>query len=269
MGSTRLVTDAYGAVVASYKFKPYGETDSYSGTFSTNYQFTGKPVNADVGLSYYGARWYDPEIGRFITQDPIKNGTNWYVYCDNNPIKYIDPSGLDSESSIGGLGDSRSEGFNGLDNSGSNGFGGVGDPSSIGFSEGSDFSGVALPFSTEEDTPLPGSFGPIGDPIPIGRLGSPGPIIDLSLPPIGPKNPITGKSIFSSKNGDSDTWGTSLSMRFCRDGFNLYNFMGGFAVACGGVLALASAETTGPVGIYFGFGMCFAGGTMMEQSFKQ
>ncbi|MCL6589932.1 MAG: RHS repeat-associated core domain-containing protein, partial [Firmicutes bacterium] len=85
--------DAAGNVVASYKFKPYGETESYSGSFSTEYQFTGKPVSDEVGLSYYGARWYDPEVGRFLTQDPAKQGLNWYAYCANNPINRIDPDG--------------------------------------------------------------------------------------------------------------------------------------------------------------------------------
>jgi uncharacterized protein RhaS with RHS repeats len=60
LGSTRLVTDGSGNKVAEYKFKPFGETESYSGIFGTNYQFTGKPVNAEVGLSYFGARFYDP-----------------------------------------------------------------------------------------------------------------------------------------------------------------------------------------------------------------
>jgi RHS repeat-associated protein len=93
LGSTRLVTDAVGNKVAEYKFKPYGETDSSSGTFSTNYQFSGKPVNADVGLSYFGGRFYDPEVGRFITQDPGRQGLNWYTYCFNNPVTNIDPDG--------------------------------------------------------------------------------------------------------------------------------------------------------------------------------
>ena len=43
---------------------------------------------------YFGARWYDPELGRFISQDPAKDGLNWYAYCNNNPLKYIDPDGF-------------------------------------------------------------------------------------------------------------------------------------------------------------------------------
>jgi RHS repeat-associated protein len=93
LGSTRLVTDGSRNKVAEYKFKPFGETENYSGTFGTNYQFTGKPVNAEVGLSYFGARFYDPEDGRFLTIDPARQGLNWYAYCNNNPINTIDPDG--------------------------------------------------------------------------------------------------------------------------------------------------------------------------------
>jgi RHS repeat-associated protein len=93
LGSTRLVTDSTGAVVASYKFKAFGETEVSSGSFSTEYGFTGKPMDVGSGLSYYGARWYDPETGRFTSLDPAKDGANWYAYCNNNPIRIVDPDG--------------------------------------------------------------------------------------------------------------------------------------------------------------------------------
>ena len=46
------------------------------------------------GIYYFNARWYDPELGRFITEDPVRDGVNWYVYCNNSPLVYTDPSGL-------------------------------------------------------------------------------------------------------------------------------------------------------------------------------
>ena len=46
------------------------------------------------GLIYLRNRYYDPSIGRFITEDPARDGLNWYVYCANNPINFIDPLGL-------------------------------------------------------------------------------------------------------------------------------------------------------------------------------
>jgi len=54
----------------------------------------GYQEDADFGLKLLGHRYYDPSTGRFLTRDPIKDGRNWYGYCDNNPNNWIDPSGL-------------------------------------------------------------------------------------------------------------------------------------------------------------------------------
>ena len=58
----------------------------------TRYGFTGQEQDAS-GLYYYGARYYDPELGRFTQPDTILDGLNRYAYCRNNPVKYIDPTG--------------------------------------------------------------------------------------------------------------------------------------------------------------------------------
>jgi hypothetical protein len=47
----------------------------------------------EEGLIYFNARYYDPTIGRFITEDPSAKGTGWYNYCNNNPLTYTDPTG--------------------------------------------------------------------------------------------------------------------------------------------------------------------------------
>ena len=52
------------------------------------------------GLIYLRNRYYDPSIGRFITEDPARDGLNWYVYCRNNPIRYIDPTGYITQEEI-------------------------------------------------------------------------------------------------------------------------------------------------------------------------
>ena len=56
-------------------------------------KFTGKEFDADSNLYYYGARYYDPYIGRFTQRDPAGDGVNWYAYTYNNPLKYTDPNG--------------------------------------------------------------------------------------------------------------------------------------------------------------------------------
>jgi hypothetical protein len=47
-------------------------------------------------LYYFDSRWYDPNLGRFITEDPARDGGNWFAYCGNNPLNFTDPTGLDA-----------------------------------------------------------------------------------------------------------------------------------------------------------------------------
>ena len=58
--------------------------------FRYNSQYT----DAESGLIYLRARYYDPSIGRFMAEDPVKDGLNWYAYCAGNPVMMVDPSGL-------------------------------------------------------------------------------------------------------------------------------------------------------------------------------
>jgi RHS repeat-associated protein len=61
--------------------------------------YTGQEQDEFGGLIYYNARWYDPEIGRFISEDPAAANPgdplsiNRYIYCRNNPLVYVDPTG--------------------------------------------------------------------------------------------------------------------------------------------------------------------------------
>jgi RHS repeat-associated protein len=63
---------------------------------SNTFQYTGRE-NDGNGLYYYRARYYNPSIGRFISEDPIgfRGGINVYAYVENNPVSRIDPFGLD------------------------------------------------------------------------------------------------------------------------------------------------------------------------------
>ncbi|MEA4882491.1 MAG: RHS repeat-associated core domain-containing protein [Clostridia bacterium] len=58
------------------------------------HRLTGKPEDGAAKLYYFGARHYDPQIGRFIGRDPAKDGPNWYAYVSMNPIACVDHDGL-------------------------------------------------------------------------------------------------------------------------------------------------------------------------------
>jgi len=59
------------------------------------YLFTGRRFDRETGLYYYRARYYNPYIGRFLQTDPVgyADGINWYLYCSNNPVNFVDASG--------------------------------------------------------------------------------------------------------------------------------------------------------------------------------
>ena len=56
--------------------------------------YCGEYTDSESGLIYLRNRYYSPDIARFVTEDPVKDGVNWYVYCGNNPVMFVDPLGL-------------------------------------------------------------------------------------------------------------------------------------------------------------------------------
>jgi len=125
LGSTRLLTDANGAVVACHDYQPFGaEIPSgnnsrgacYAGTDNPKQKFTGKERDAETGLDYFGARYFSGTQGRFTSPDPLpwlgwqrgnsdaqKKFANWiadpqnlnlYAYVDGNPLNRADPTGM-------------------------------------------------------------------------------------------------------------------------------------------------------------------------------
>jgi RHS repeat-associated protein len=105
LGSTSLsyrVSDGY---VARHLYKPWGEKRYPAGAseLPTKYRFTGQYVQNELWLYYYNARWYDNRVGRFIQADTIvpepgdTKAWDRFAYSQNNPTKYIDPSGHDVE----------------------------------------------------------------------------------------------------------------------------------------------------------------------------
>lgn len=98
LGSPMAGSDANGDLVWKEDYRPYGEPIRKQSK-NQKLWYTGKEYDDDIGLSYYGARWYDPAIGRFMGVDPVEVDPenihlfNRYAYANNNPYRYVDPDG--------------------------------------------------------------------------------------------------------------------------------------------------------------------------------
>ncbi len=102
LGSPIILTDEQQNIKQTYFYGPFGNYEFKHGYVQDDinpYQYTGQEQDADIGLMYYNARYYDSEVGRFISEDPAAaqvlnpKTLNRYVYCVNNPLIYTDPSG--------------------------------------------------------------------------------------------------------------------------------------------------------------------------------
>lgn len=96
LGSVTSLSDGSGAVAASYVYDSFGNLSSSTGTLTNSIRYTAREFDSETGLYYYRARYYDPAVGRFLSEDPIQfsGGPNFYVYVWNGPIDEVDPSGL-------------------------------------------------------------------------------------------------------------------------------------------------------------------------------
>ena len=89
-----------GSVDATYQYTDFGETTIHGDDQAKNEVcYTGGIYDQSTGLYYLNARYYNPEDGRFMTEDTYRGDTtksetgHLYVYCANNPVNYVDPSG--------------------------------------------------------------------------------------------------------------------------------------------------------------------------------
>lgn len=104
--STRTLTDAIETVTDSYIYDAFGILLDQTGTTLNNYLYTGQQYDPNIGFYYLRARYYNSEIGRFITVDPFRGSVydppslHKYLYGRNNPISYVDPSGLFSLAGV-------------------------------------------------------------------------------------------------------------------------------------------------------------------------
>jgi RHS repeat-associated protein len=100
LGSSSLITDQAGAIVQHLEYVPFGETfideRRSASSWTTPYQFSGKERDEETGLLYFGARYQDSKYGIWYSVDPLAEkypNISSYVYCLDNPVKYVDPDG--------------------------------------------------------------------------------------------------------------------------------------------------------------------------------
>jgi RHS repeat-associated protein len=103
LSSTQLVTDGTGVAIQQVEYAPFGEVvNEYNIDWSSgqvpDFKFNAKELDEESGMYYFEARYQSPPV--FISRDPLfeKYPTlSPYAYCANNPIKYIDPTGMEGE----------------------------------------------------------------------------------------------------------------------------------------------------------------------------
>jgi len=106
LGGTNVVTNVSGAVVQTLAYYPFGvsRVDEKYGTFDESRKYTGHEYDEQTSLYYMNARYQNPSVGRFVSQDPAfwslpaavlvnPQKLNSYTYADNNPVTMVDPTG--------------------------------------------------------------------------------------------------------------------------------------------------------------------------------
>ena len=96
IGSVVALSDTSGVVTATTDYEAFGKEVASTGSSTEDRKFCTKERSESIGLDNFGFRYYDADLGRFITRDPsgYPDGPNNYLYCHNNPINHIDPLGL-------------------------------------------------------------------------------------------------------------------------------------------------------------------------------
>jgi RHS repeat-associated protein len=96
LGSITSLSNSAGVVANTYTYDSFGKLTALTGTLANPIRYTGRELDAETGIYYYRARFYDPGVGRFLSEDRIGNdeGSNLYPYVRNAPTQFRDPTGL-------------------------------------------------------------------------------------------------------------------------------------------------------------------------------
>jgi RHS repeat-associated protein len=90
------LSNSAGALVNTYTYDSFGKLTASTGTLVNPFQYTGREFDPETGLYEYRARYYDQNVGRFKSEDPIRfgGGINFYRYVGNNAVNRTDPDGM-------------------------------------------------------------------------------------------------------------------------------------------------------------------------------
>ncbi|MBZ5679177.1 MAG: RHS repeat-associated core domain-containing protein [Acidobacteriia bacterium] len=96
LGSITSLSNSGGALANTYSYDFFGKLTASSGTLANPFQYTGRESDSEAGLYYYRNRYYDQNVGRFVSEDPMRfeAGSDFYSYVSNSPVNLVDPFGL-------------------------------------------------------------------------------------------------------------------------------------------------------------------------------
>ncbi|HUO36037.1 MAG TPA: RHS repeat-associated core domain-containing protein, partial [Candidatus Acidoferrum sp.] len=97
LGSITSLSNTVGSLAQTYTFDSFGNTTNSSGSLTNFFRYTGREFDTETGLYYNRARYFDPTTGHFLSEDPLgfaANTVNFYEYGYNNPMKFVDPTGM-------------------------------------------------------------------------------------------------------------------------------------------------------------------------------
>lgn len=107
-GDTISLANTSGTIIADADYSAFGIGGESLADY-TPFRYCGEYTDDETGLVYLRNRYYDSSSGRFTQEDPIHSGVNWYAYCGNNPVNFIDPWGL--KYLLSGLSDENQQKF--------------------------------------------------------------------------------------------------------------------------------------------------------------
>jgi len=102
LGSVTSLSNAAGALAQTYTYDSFGKLTTSAGSLTNPFQYTARESDAETGLYYYRARYYDQAVGRFLSEDPIglNGGLNLYWYSNNDPTYLRDPMGTSPQGAL-------------------------------------------------------------------------------------------------------------------------------------------------------------------------